>query len=98
MVGPTGGGAGDDSPPDPPPEQAAAALAASMAAQVAIATPAVAVPPGDGRRRLSPAVRRLAREHNIDLSLLTGTGLGGRITRDDVLNHLETRGACLRSP
>ena len=98
MVGPTGGGAGDDSPPDPPPEQAAAALAASMAAQVAIATPAVAVPAGNGRRRLSPAVRRLAREHNIDLSLLTGTGLGGRITRDDVLNHLETRGAAPAHP
>ena len=98
MVGPTGGGAGDDSPPDPPPEQAAAALAASMAAQVAIATPAVAVPADNGRRRLSPAVRRLAREHNLDLSLIAGTGLGGRITRDDVLNHLETRGAAITHP
>ena len=91
MVGPTGGGAGDDSPPLPPPEQAAAALAASLEAQVAIATPVVATSNGDGRRRLSPAVRRLAREHDVDLSLITGTGMGGRITRDDVLKHLETR-------
>ena len=93
MVGPTGGGAGDDSPPLPPPEQAAAALAASLEAQVAIATPVVTTPNGDARRRLSPAVRRLAREHDVDLSLITGTGMGGRITRDDVLQHLETRAA-----
>ena len=89
MIGPTGGGAGDDSQPLPPPEQAAV-LAASMAAQVAIAAPVVATPAGDGRRRLSPAVRRLAREHDIDLSLITGTGMGGRITRDDVNKYLET--------
>ena len=35
--------------------------------------------------RLSPAVRRLVREHGIDISQLKGTGMGGRITRDDVL-------------
>ena len=76
----------------PPPEQAAA-LAASLEAQVAIATPVVTTPNGDARRRLSPAVRRLAREHDVDLSLITGTGMGGRITRDDVLQHLESRAA-----
>ena len=90
MIGPTGGGAGDDSPPDPSPELTAAALAASLAAQVAIETPAIAAPASDGHRRLSPAVRRLAREHNVDLSVVAGTGMGGRITRDDVLQHLET--------
>ena len=90
MVGPTGGGAGDDSPPAPPPEPAAA-LAASLAAQVAIETPTVVTPAGDGRRRLSPAVRRLAREHDVDLSLVDGTGMGGRITRDDVVKYLDTK-------
>ena len=93
MIGPTGGGSGDDTPPAPPPEQAAAALAASLAAQVAIETPAITSPASNGRRRLSPAVRRLAREHDVDLSLVAGTGMGGRITRDDVLKHLETRDA-----
>lgn len=34
--------------------------------------------------RFSPAVMRLAQEHNVDLSRLSGTGLGGRITRKDV--------------
>ena len=33
----------------------------------------------------SPVVRRLAAEHDLDLSGLTGTGAGGRVTRDDVL-------------
>ncbi|MYC29048.1 MAG: 2-oxo acid dehydrogenase subunit E2 [Chloroflexi bacterium] len=89
MIGPTGGGSGDDSPPAPPPGQAAA-LAASLEAQVTIEAPAVASPTSNGRPRLSPAVRRLAREHDVDLTLVAGTGMGGRITRDDVLRHLET--------
>ena len=40
---------------------------------------------GSPPERLSPAVRRLAAEHNVDLSSLRGSGEGGRITRDDVL-------------
>ena len=39
--------------------------------------------------RASPLVRRLAREHNIDLSHLQGTGLGGRITKQDILSHID---------
>lgn len=39
--------------------------------------------------RYSPAVLRLASEHNIDLSKMEGTGLGGRITRKDVLKAIE---------
>ena len=45
----------------------------------------------DQRRiRLSPVVRQLAREHNIDLSTIQGTGTDGRITKADVLKHVET--------
>jgi 2-oxoisovalerate dehydrogenase E2 component (dihydrolipoyl transacylase) len=40
---------------------------------------------GGERQRLSPAVRKLAAEHNIDPASLRGSGLGGRVTRDDVL-------------
>jgi 2-oxoisovalerate dehydrogenase E2 component (dihydrolipoyl transacylase) len=43
---------------------------------------------GDGagaRARLSPAVRKLAAEHGIDAASLRGSGMGGRVTRDDVL-------------
>ena len=45
--------------------------------------------PREERARYSPAVRRLAREHSVDLSRVTGTGVGGRITRNDVLGYLE---------
>jgi 2-oxoisovalerate dehydrogenase E2 component (dihydrolipoyl transacylase) len=52
-----------------------------------------AQPPGNGSRahRYSPAVLNLAREHNIDLTQLHGTGLFGRITRKDVLAYVEAR-------
>jgi len=47
---------------------------------------------GNGERaRLSPAVRKLAAEHGIDASSLRGSGMGGRVTRDDVLAAVESR-------
>ena len=45
-------------------------------------------PVGRGQRH-SPAVQRLAQEHGIDLSSVTGTGMGGRVTRRDVQNYLD---------
>lgn len=42
---------------------------------------------------LSPLVRRMAREHNIDLRQVRGTGAGGRITKQDVENHLAAQAA-----
>ena len=47
----------------------------------------------DRQARHSPLVRRLADEHGIDLSSLQGTGAGGRITKADVLQAAENRGA-----
>jgi pyruvate dehydrogenase E2 component (dihydrolipoamide acetyltransferase) len=44
-----------------------------------------------GPHRSSPYVRRIAREESVDLNLLTGTGTGGRITKKDILEHLEKR-------
>ena len=43
--------------------------------------------------RLSPAVRRLAAEHNLDVDRIAGTGMGGRVTRNDVLRYLEQQAA-----
>jgi pyruvate dehydrogenase E2 component (dihydrolipoamide acetyltransferase) len=37
----------------------------------------------------SPLVRRIAREHNVDLSLIRGTGSGGRIRKQDILSHVQ---------
>jgi 2-oxoglutarate dehydrogenase E2 component (dihydrolipoamide succinyltransferase) len=42
---------------------------------------------------LSPVVRRLVNEHGLDPAAITGTGPGGRITRDDVLDHIDKLGA-----
>jgi len=44
-----------------------------------------------GRSRLTPLVRRMAEEHGIDLTLLEGkgSGHGGRITKQDLLDHIE---------
>ncbi|MHB1134039.1 MAG: dihydrolipoamide acetyltransferase family protein [Chloroflexota bacterium] len=41
--------------------------------------------------RYSPAVRHLAEEHNLDLSLIQGTGQGGRVSKEDVLRYLAQR-------
>jgi len=60
-----------ESSPTPPPEPPASS-----------ASPAAG---GDGGVRLSPAVRKLAAEHNIDPSTIQGSGMGGRVTRDDIL-------------
>jgi pyruvate dehydrogenase E2 component (dihydrolipoamide acetyltransferase) len=49
---------------------------------------------GDGRAaaRVSPLVRRLAREHDVDLSQVRGSGSGGRVRREDVEAYLQQRG------
>jgi 2-oxoglutarate dehydrogenase E2 component (dihydrolipoamide succinyltransferase) len=40
--------------------------------------------------RSSPLVRKIAREHNVSLSQITGTGLGGRITKQDIMQFIES--------
>jgi 2-oxoglutarate dehydrogenase E2 component (dihydrolipoamide succinyltransferase) len=58
----------------------------------AIEFPAPDRQPGE-RIHSSPLVRRIARENNVDLSQVPGTGMGGRITKDDILNYVQKRGA-----
>jgi 2-oxoglutarate dehydrogenase E2 component (dihydrolipoamide succinyltransferase) len=56
--------------------------------------PAAAAPRGEAvipdDMRTSPAVRKLAREHRIDLTAIEGSGREGRVTREDVLGWLES--------
>jgi 2-oxoisovalerate dehydrogenase E2 component (dihydrolipoyl transacylase) len=46
----------------------------------------------DSSVRMTPAVRRLVREHGIDVNQLQGSGAGGRVTRDDVLSFINQGG------
>jgi len=75
--------------------QVVARLEAEATPEAKPATPAEAepAPPPPDRReiRASPVARRLAREHNIDLAQVTGSGREGRITEKDVLAFVETR-------
>ena len=48
--------------------------------------------------RLSPAVRRLVQEHGLDVTQIQGTGMGGRITREDVLKFVESGTAAAVAP
>ena len=50
------------------------------------------------RRRYSPAVSRLAQEHNVDLARVPGTGMGGRVTREDVERFIESGEADAAAP
>src|SRR5690348_14925662 len=45
---------------------------------------------GNGHRRYSPVVQRIAAEHGIDLSQISGTGRGGRVRKQDVLAFVES--------
>jgi 2-oxoisovalerate dehydrogenase E2 component (dihydrolipoyl transacylase) len=79
----TAGAAPGKSEPAAKQPQAAVSEAAAEAPGPAVAAPEAGG--GDGSARLSPAVRKLAAEHNLDPTTLRGSGLGGRVTRDDVL-------------
>ncbi|HET7645849.1 MAG TPA: dihydrolipoamide acetyltransferase family protein [Candidatus Limnocylindria bacterium] len=65
------------------------APAPAPAAQPEAAQPSGEPVSGEGTARMTPAVRRLVREHGIDVSQLSGSGAGGRVTREDVLAFIE---------
>jgi 2-oxoisovalerate dehydrogenase E2 component (dihydrolipoyl transacylase) len=50
------------------------------------------------RRRSTPAVRRLAEEHSVDLRQVTGTGIGARVTKEDILQYVANRGPAPTAP
>jgi pyruvate dehydrogenase E2 component (dihydrolipoamide acetyltransferase) len=45
------------------------------------------------RQKSSPLVRRIAREHNVDIKLIKGTGVSGRVTKTDILGFIQSGGA-----
>ncbi|MFG3317224.1 2-oxoglutarate dehydrogenase, E2 component, dihydrolipoamide succinyltransferase [Streptomyces sp. NPDC048171] len=81
-------------PPAPAPQPAAPAPAAAPAAPAA---PAAAQPADDGAY-VTPLVRKLAAENGVDLSTVKGTGVGGRIRKQDVIAAAEAAKAAAPAP
>jgi len=79
--------------PAPKPVPAAAPSAAPKPAPAPAATRASV----SSNLLLSPVVRRLVNEHGIDVAALNGTGPGGRITREDVLDYIDGHGLTRRA-
>ena len=89
---------------------AAAAAAPSPAPQAPVAAPAPPAPTApvaeeeeeivvEGRRiRSSPLVRKIAKDNNVNLAQVKGTGLSGRITKEDILNFVQSGGAKAAAP
>ncbi len=75
-------------PPPPPP--APAAQAAPQAGSPAPARPASPLGTADGPY-VTPLVRKLAAEHGVDLATVAGTGVGGRIRKQDVIDAARVR-------
>ncbi|MFF7008370.1 2-oxoglutarate dehydrogenase, E2 component, dihydrolipoamide succinyltransferase [Streptomyces fimicarius] len=89
--------------PAPAPVQAPAAPAApapapAQPAPVAPAPAAPAAPTGDDGAYVTPLVRKLASENNVDLSSVKGTGVGGRIRKQDVVAAAEAAKAAAAAP
>jgi 2-oxoglutarate dehydrogenase E2 component (dihydrolipoamide succinyltransferase) len=77
-----------------PPAPAAAlptGLAAAASVSSAAGGPIVSITPAAARS--SPLVRRIARDYHVDLTQVRGTGLGGRISKKDILAYVEQRQA-----
>jgi len=75
-------------------ETASAAAPVIAAAPAAAAVPAAPETIDDLRRtRSSPLVRKIAKEHNVDIRSLNGTGISGRVTKKDILDFIESGGA-----
>ena len=95
-------------PPPAPPQQAAppppppAPALPPVQAKPAPPPPVESQPKTDGsvataeelrRTKSSPLVRKIAQEHNVDISKLEGTGLSGRVTKNDILSFIESGAA-----
>jgi 2-oxoglutarate dehydrogenase E2 component (dihydrolipoamide succinyltransferase) len=90
--------------PEPPPAPATAGKVKAAAAvheqpdgsSPSTASPATRKPNGHGamtvdelrRQKSSPLVRKIARENNIDIRAIHGSGIGGRVTKDDILGYV----------
>ena len=78
---------------------APAAAAPTQAMEVAAAPVPVAIAPETPsaeelrRQKSSPVVRKIAAEHGLDIAQIEGSGAGGRVTKQDILDYMETKPA-----
>jgi pyruvate dehydrogenase E2 component (dihydrolipoamide acetyltransferase) len=93
VVGVIGDASGASAAPAKAAALAPPAAAPASAKKETPAPPAASAPDEDEDSdvRSSPLVRKLAREHNVDLAKISGTGTGGRVTKQDVLDFVEHR-------
>jgi pyruvate dehydrogenase E2 component (dihydrolipoamide acetyltransferase) len=88
----------------PAPVKAAPAAPAAKEEKKAAPTPppqpapAASTQDEDEEARSSPLVRKIAREHGVSLSQVSGTGLGGRITKQDIMQFIEGQGSSQPAP
>jgi pyruvate dehydrogenase E2 component (dihydrolipoamide acetyltransferase) len=97
-------GQGQEQPTRPAEQPAPSQQASPTQAPVAAAAPAPAPTEpatgarGDGSPYVTPLVRKLAAEHSVDLATLSGTGVGGRIRKQDVLAAAEQARTAAETP
>lgn len=86
--------------PAPAPAPAPVVVPTPAPAPVAAPAPAPVVAPvaaAQSNKLLSPVVRRLVNDHGINIDALQGTGPGGRITREDVLDYIDRNGLAVQT-
>ena len=82
----------------PPPAARSAAPAAASAPKPAAAAGTTSAPAKDGQRiHSSPLVRRMAKEHGVDLSAVPGTGAGGRVSKQDIEAYIAAGGTAVET-
>ncbi len=88
-----------DSPASPasPASQASPASPASPASAASAAS-AASMSAAELRQKSSPLVRNLAKEHNVDIGQIHGSGIGGRVTKQDILGFIDNGGAQTAAP
>ncbi|MDX6517552.1 MAG: hypothetical protein QOF50_398 [Gaiellaceae bacterium] len=82
----------------PAPAEASATTGNGQPAPSAPAAPAVSAPTDNGKTFVSPVVARIAAENNVDPAQVPGTGRGGRVTKKDILQFIESGGQAAAAP